>query len=281
MCNVNRPDGFCLSPDKAAIARAEPHYGEEPCISGIKGSGTIFFYGCNMRCVFCQNSIISRGFGGVINKKLYDSNELKNLMYNLGERGVHNINLVTPSHYIDIITETLDKINLNIPIIWNSSGYDNVIQLKKLYKKIQIYMPDLKYSSDEFSIKYSKAPNYTETAQNSILEMYRQCGKYKLDSEGIMQKGLIIRHLVLPGLLENTYGVIDWLYDNLPKNSFLFSLMGQFTPLAETSSKALELNRTLTYNEYYSAVEYMKRRGIINGYIQEPDSAGTDMIPEF
>ncbi|MBR2879356.1 MAG: radical SAM protein, partial [Oscillospiraceae bacterium] len=196
----NTSGGFCASPSLALISRAAPHFGEEPCISGTRGSGTVFFSGCNLRCVFCQNHGISRGGEG----KAMDAQGLRDIFLRLRDRGVHNINLVTPSHYSHLIAEALSGIKLGIPVVWNSSGYDSVETLRTLEGLIQIYMPDYKYSDPVLAQRWSKAADYPDVALAAIKEMYRQRGEFILDDEGIMQSGVLIRHLIMPGAAENT-----------------------------------------------------------------------------
>ncbi|MHB1154117.1 MAG: radical SAM protein [Eubacteriales bacterium] len=275
-CNTIRPHGFCGMPETIMIARAAPHFGEEPCISGTNGSGTIFFTGCNLRCLYCQNYSVSHEQLGYT----VTSEELRTVCLDLIGQGVHNINLVTPSHYISAI-DTVIGTGLPVPVIWNSSGYDSVHSLKMLRGKIQIYMPDMKYSSDFLGKIYSSVSDYVSAAGKAVLEMYHQVGRYKLDRYGIMQSGVLIRHLILPGQLQNTFGVIDWLRDTFPRGSVLFSLMGQYTPVEGISNRAPELDRKVTSEEYAEAVAYLESAGIEDGYLQEPDASGTEYIPEF
>lgn len=274
-CNIDRSanTGICGAGDNLKIARAGAHFWEEPCISGYGGSGTVFFSGCNMKCVFCQNyEISSGGFGKEISvgrlREIYDE-----LIFS----GVHNINLVTPTHYADRILESLDK-PLPVPVVYNSSGYDSVETLKKFQGKVQIYLPDMKYMYNEAAKKYSKAPDYPEVAKNAIREMFRQTGEAVLDDEGIMQRGVIIRHLMLPGELENTLDVIDWVADEF-NNKVIFSLMSQFTPNENCIYD--NLKNTVSHEEYMKAVDYMYLTGLENGYIQDFSSANKDFTPPF
>ncbi len=277
-CNVTRIDlqntGVCGVPDTIRVSRAALHHFEEPCISGEKGSGTIFFSGCPLKCIFCQNKEISLGCKG----QDISAEKLKELFSDLISQGAHNINLVTPTHYAHKVAEVLED-KLIVPVVYNCGGYENVDTLKMLEGKIDIYLPDLKYSDNSLAVKYSKAPNYFEIATKAILEMYRQVGDYVLDDNGIMQKGVIIRHLMLPDNLENTYGVIDWVADNFRKGSVKFSLMSQYTPLENYPYP--ELNRRVSKEEYQKAVDYMYLCGITDGYIQEPSSADSIYIPDF
>jgi len=255
------PGGICRSPSLPSIARAAAHYGEEPCISGSKGSGTIFFTGCNLRCVFCQNREISRGGAG----KTVSISRLREIMLRLRDEGVHNINLVTASHYADAVAEALSGIELGIPVVWNSSGYDSVEQLKKLEGLVQIYMPDYKYAKKELAKRYSMAEDYPQVAEAAILEMYRQTGPFVLDDEGLLRSGLIIRHLILPGQELNSMDVIDFVAESFPEDSVLFSLMAQYTPMPGLE-KYPELMSTVDSDTNRLLISYMQRRGINCGY---------------
>ena len=279
-CGALRSDkkgaGFCLSGAELRVARAAPHYGEEPCISGSRGSGAIFFTGCNLRCVFCQNHEISRGMGG----RALSVPELRDTMLRLRDEGVHNINLVTPSHYVRQIAEALSGLSLGIPVVWNSSGYDSVESLRMLEGLVQVYMPDFKYSDAELARRYSAAPDYPETAAAAIMEMFRQTGAYELDSEGILQRGLLIRHLILPGQELNTKEVISFIEENFRSGEVLFSLMSQYTPMPGLE-KFPELMQRVDAGTNRRLIGYMSRHGISEGYWQEPDSATDEMIPDF
>lgn len=277
-CQVDRNThlGYCRAPALPMIARAAPHFGEEPCISGTQGSGTVFFSGCNLRCVFCQNHEISRGRSG----KTVTVSRLRDIFHELQDQGVHNINLVTGSHYAHAISEALELADLHIPVAWNSSGYDSVETLKMLEGKIQIYMPDFKYSDPTLAKTYSAAANYPEIARAAIAEMYRQVGTYRMDSDGILQSGLLIRHLILPGKPTNTKGVIDTVTSLLPKGSFLFSLMSQYTPMPGLEGFP-ELQTTVTPALADFCYRYMLKKGIEDGYYQDRASATDEMIPDF
>lgn len=277
-CNIDRNArfGFCNVPEMPIIARAAPHFGEEPCITGTRGSGTVFFSGCNLRCVFCQNHEISRGTEG----KAVSVSRLKEIFLELQDQGVHNINLVTPSHYAYAIAEALDGINLHIPVAWNSSGYDSVETLKLLEGKIQIYMPDFKYSDPKLAKTYSAAPDYPQVATAAILEMFRQVGAYRMDDDGLLQSGLLIRHLIMPGKPTNTKGVIDTLSTLLPQGSFLFSLMSQYTPMLGLEQYP-ELQQTVTPALSEFCYRYMEKKGITDGYYQDVSAATDELIPDF
>ncbi len=277
-CNKTRENsgsvGVCGVINTIRIARANLHFFEEPCISGERGSGTVFFSGCPLKCIFCQNKEISLGLKG----EDISIEKLKLTFQKLIDKGAHNVNLVTPTHYVHKIAEALDE-KLSVPVVYNCGGYEKLDTLKMLENKIDIYLPDLKYSDDFLAIKYSKAPNYFETATNAIFEMYRQVGEYVEDENGIMQRGIIIRHLMLPKNLENTYGVIDWVADNFKKGSVKFSLMCQYTPLEKYPYP--ELNNRVSREEYQKAVDYMYLCGITDGYTQDHTSADSIYIPDF
>ena len=274
-CGADRSvsKGVCGAGDKIKIARAAPHFWEEPCISGYGGSGAVFFSGCNMKCVYCQYYEISSGcFGGEISTE-----RLKEIYKELISEGVHNINLVTPTHFSEEILKTLNE-PLPVPVVYNTSGYDSIGTLRSFEGKIQIYIPDMKYMSASLAQKYSGASDYPETAEKAIKEMFRQTGEFELDSEGIMKKGVIIRHLMLPGELENTLDVIDWVSSEFD-NKVMFSLMSQFTP--NENCKYKELQRRVTREEYEKAVDYMYLAGIENGFVQDFSSATSDYTPSF
>ncbi|MBR5234021.1 MAG: radical SAM protein [Clostridia bacterium] len=274
-CGADRSinTGVCSVGDKIKIARAAPHFWEEPCISGTKGSGTVFFSGCNMKCIFCQNYEISSGGNG----KVITPERLTEIYNELIEQGVHNINLVTPTHFSQQIIETLEK-PLPVPVVYNSGGYDSVETLRTFEGKVQIYLPDMKYMSSALAEKYSKAKDYPEVAKNAIREMFRQTGEFEFDDNGIMQKGVVIRHLMLPGQLENTLDVIDWVSDEFG-DKVIFSLMSQFTPNEKCTLP--ELQNTITQEEYNKAVDYMYLCGIENAYVQDFSSAKKEYTPPF
>lgn len=270
--------GFCGLPETgvARVCRAAPHFGEEPCINGARGSGAVFFAGCNLRCVFCQNHEISRGPVG----KALTAPELRDIFLKLRDWGVHNLNLVTPTHYSGVVAEALSGLDLGIPVVWNSSGYERVETLRRLEGLVQVWMPDLKYMDPALAARYSAAPDYPETAVAAIREMYRQSGPFELDDEGMLRRGLLIRHLVLPGAAENTLRVIDAVEDNLPAKRLLFSLMSQYTPMPGLE-RFPELQRRVTRVEYDRCRSYLEFSEIEHGFYQEMESAGEEMIPEF
>ncbi len=266
--------GFCRMGENPVVARAALHFWEEPPISGTNGSGTVFFSGCNLKCVFCQNEDISSGGFG----KEITIERLREIYFELINQGAHNINLVTGTHFVNAIAESL-KEPLPVPVVYNCGGYENPNALKLLENKVQIYLPDLKYANNNLALKYSAAPNYFETATNAIKEMYRQVGKCEFDKNGIMTKGIIIRHLILPNNIENTKKVIDWVKENFHNGEVLFSLMSQFTP--NKSCKIPELSRRLTQEEYDEIEDYLFDSGIEDGFMQELSSAKEEYIPPF
>lgn len=267
--------GVCMSPSLPVVARAAPHYGEEPCISGSRGSGTVFFTGCNLKCVFCQNREISRGQGG----RTVTVPELRDILLRLRDQGVHNINLVTPSHFIRPIAEALSALELGIPVVWNSSGYDSVESLRLLEGLVQVYMPDFKYWKPELAKRYAAAEDYPQAAKAAIKEMFRQVGPYELDESGILQKGLLIRHLILPEQDLNAMDVMDFAAEEFPPGSVLFSLMSQYTPMPGLE-RFPELQKPIDPELNDRLIRYMQRLGL-EGYWQEPDSATADQIPDF
>ena len=258
------------------VCRAAPHFGEEPCISGMRGSGAVFFAGCNLRCVFCQNRAISRGEAG----EPVSVPRLREIFRSLQEQGVHNINLVTPTHYTDVIAQALTGLDLRIPVVWNSSGYESVETLRRMEGLVQVYMPDYKYADRSLSARYSAAPDYPETALAAIREMYRQTGPFVLDGDGMLQRGLLIRHLILPGSPENTLRVIDAVEDNFPTEHVLFSLMSQYTPMPGLEDYPA-LQRPVSAEEYARCTSYLDFSAISRGYYQSPESATDEMIPAF
>lgn len=279
-CNAKREaladngKGFCNMGENPVIARADLHFWEEPPISGTKGSGTVFFTGCNLQCVFCQNEKISRGKFG----KEITVNRLKAVYKELIDKGAHNINLVTGTHFVNAIAESLCT-PLSVPVVYNCGGYESIESLKKLEGKVQIYLPDLKYTDNELAIRYSKAPDYFEAATAAIKEMYRQVGDYVINDDGIMQKGVIVRHLILPGQLDNTKAAIDWVAKNFNEGQILFSLMSQFTPINDCNIDSL--NRRLTQEEYDEIEDYLIESGIEDGFMQELSSASEEYVPPF
>ena len=273
-CQIDRENvsGFCGVGKNLTLAKATLHWGEEPILSSGKGSGAIFFSGCNLRCVYCQNYKVSRGFGKEISIK-----RLSEIFKELEDLGANNINLVTPTHFIDQILQAFELYKPQIPIVYNSSGYEKVESLKRLEGIVDIYLPDFKYSDNMLAQKYSKCPNYVETATNAILAMRRQTKDVVVD--GLMKSGLIIRHLMLPNAIDNTLGVIDWINENFSKDTYI-SLMGQYIPYGD-SFKFEELKRKIKPIEYKIAINRLYNYGFLNSFVQDLDSAQTTFIPEF
>ncbi len=279
-CNVVRTNGkvgFCLCGNKIKIAKYMLHHWEEPVISGKNGSGAIFFSGCSLKCVFCQNREISRQPKG----NEVTPQELADIILDLQKKGAHNINLVTPTHFADQIIEALDivKPKLKIPVVYNTSGYEKVETLQKLGGYVDIYLPDFKYYSSELSDKYSKAPDYFEVTSKALLEMYRQVGKVMLDENGIMQKGMIVRHLVLPSCRKDSIRVLEKLAKLVPVSDIKLSLMSQYTPEG-APEEYHELSRRVTTFEYNSVLEKTLELGF-DGFFQEKESATKTYTPEF
>ena len=276
-CGAERTEtkggGVCGMPSLPVVARAALHRWEEPCISGSGGAGTVFFSGCNLGCIYCQNDPISReNFGAAISVQ-----RLREIFRELKAQGAHNIDLVTPTHFTHIIAEALEE-DPGLPVVWNSSGYENVETLRMLEGKVQIYLPDLKYATAEAGEKYSRAPDYFEHAAAAILEMHRQVGDYELGEDGLLKKGVLIRHLMLPGELENTRCVIDWVAQNFREGEVLFSLMNQYTP--QKNAEGL-LKRRVTGAEYKAAKQYMMNCGVTDGFLQDSSSAEAHYTPDF
>ena len=276
-CNIDRDSvtGICGVPAAYKVARAALHFWEEPCISGEKGSGTVFFSGCSLKCVFCQNFEISRNaFGKEISEE-----KLIEIFKDLENQGAHNINLVNPTHYSAQLSETLRKYKPSIPVVWNTGGYDSVESLRRLDGLVDIYLADIKYVSESVSKKYSGAENYFSVASQAVLEMQSQVGENVFDENGIMKKGLIIRHLVLPGNVSQAFRVMDWVKENLPEDTIL-SLMSQYTPCGKACEYPT-INRRLSEREYDLVLDYAEKLDFENVFIQEIESSSKDFIPDF
>lgn len=280
-CGVNRLEGNkgrCKCDDKLKIALASLHMFEEPCISGENGSGTVFFSNCNLNCIYCQNYEISNLGKG----KEITATHLAEIFLKQQERKAHNINLVTPTMYVYQIIEAI-KIakskGLNIPIIYNSNGYENIETIKLLNGYIDVYLPDLKYYTNNLSKKYSKVDNYFETATKAIKEMYNQVGKAQFDENGLIKKGVIIRHLVLPNHIQNTKNILKWISDNMP-NDIYVSVMAQYFPTYKAKDDDL-INRKLNKKEYNEVLNYLYSLDLENGYIQELGSHEEEYVPNF
>ena len=285
-CNIDRSQnkGFCGACKKVTLGRAALDFYEEPSISGTAGSGAVFFCGCNLKCVFCQNEKISRGLIG----KEVSIERLSDIFLELQSQGANNINLVTPSHYVIEIKEALilsKEKGLNIPIVYNTSAYENVDTLRMLDGLIDIYLPDLKYMDDSLAIKYSGAPDYSGIAKDAIAEMYRQVGANEFDENCLMKKGVIVRHLLLPLGVNNAKEVVSYLYETYG-DSIYISLMNQYTPMEnETLKKAgekyPELLRKVTKREYERLLDFVLSLNIKNAYFQEGETASESFIPDF
>lgn len=278
-CKVNRYEniGRCKASANIKVALVSSHEFEEPPISGTKGSGTIFFSGCNLGCVYCQNYEISQGMYG----KEITVERLADIMLEQQERGVHNINLVTPTIYAYQIKEAIKiarQKGLTLPIVYNTSGYESVQTLKELEGYIDIYLPDFKYFDDELGKKYSNIKDYSKHVKEALLEMRRQV-KDSFDSEGIMKRGLIIRHMILPNNIQNTKDVIKWVKENLGKETII-SVMAQYFPTHKANEYS-ELNRKLIIEELQEVEEYLFEQDMINGYIQELEEDEQGYVPNF
>lgn len=266
--------GFCNAPNKLKIAKYMLHMWEEPIISGSSGSGAIFFSHCNLKCVYCQNEQISSGGEG----KEISEVEFINIMKELELKGAHNINLVTPTHYTEQIIEALKIYKPSIPVVWNSSGYENVDMVARLKDVVDVYLVDMKYMDNDLAFNLSKAKDYPEVCSKAILQM-RKNQPNDIVKDGIMQKGVIIRHLVLPNEVDNSFKVLDWISENLGKDTYI-SLMGQYTPcyLAKNMEK---YNRPLKPIEYKRVINRFNVLGFNNGFCQELSSASECFIPDF
>jgi len=280
-CRANRDrtaaQGFCRMPSEPVIARAGLHFWEEPVISGSRGSGAVFFSGCNLRCVFCQNYDIStRGVG-----KPVPVERLRQIYGELIDAGAHNINLVTPTHYTEAILSSLAE-PLPVPVVWNSNAYESVTELRRLRGKIQIFLPDFKYADNSIAGHYSAAPDYFEIATRAIDEMFEQTGPFEMGDDGLLKKGVIIRHLILPGQVRNSLAVIDYVRKRFRPGDVMFSLMHQFIPCGRVSETDFpELNRRLRPIEYKRVEHALFASGIEDGFVQDPESADQAFIPSF
>ena len=274
LCGVDRQageTGFCGAPPLPVVARAARHDWEEPCISGSRGSGAVFFSGCNLGCVYCQNREISRQIRG----RTLDVPALRELFARLRDSGVHNLNLVTAAPYADVIAEALET-PPGIPVVWNSSGYERPETLRMLEGKVDVYLPDMKYADDGLAFSLSGVTDYFETAKAAIREMYRQTGACRFDGEGLLTGGVLVRHLVLPGFLANSKDVLEWFAASFPKGEVLLSLMAQYTPNSFGGP-----DRRLREEEWQEVADYLYMLGIRSGYIQELSSAEGTYVPAF
>ncbi|MEY8403915.1 radical SAM protein [Oscillospiraceae bacterium 44-34] len=278
-CGAERTDtageGYCRMPALPVLARAALHLWEEPPISGTQGSGTLFFSGCSLGCVFCQNEKIShQDFGRAVTL-----DRLREICEALIAQGAHNLNFVNPTHYAHVLAALLEDWRPPVPVVWNSGGYDKAETLRMLEGKVNIYLPDLKYLDRETARRYSGASNYPETAQAAIREMVRQTGPCRFDDNGLLLKGTIIRHLILPGQVSQAKAVMDWVVREFGPGMVLFSLMSQYTPWGDLSAVP-ELNRRLRPGEIRAAREYMENLGL-PGFTQERTSAREEYTPPF
>lgn len=280
-CGINRlhdETGYCGAAGTIKIARAALHHWEEPCISGNSGSGTVFFSHCNLKCIYCQNHNISQcGFGMEVSIE-----RLSEIFLELQSQGALNINLVTPTHFVPQIIDALKlskEKGLTLPVIYNSSGYENVETIKSLSGYIDVYLPDIKYFDDKYAVKYSNAPGYFGFAKEAIKEMVRQVGEVTFNENGIIEKGVIIRHLMLPGLLFDSKKIIDFIFSEF-KNSVYISIMNQYTPIHKVKDFP-SLNKTLNPLHYESLINYALSLGVKNGFIQEEETCSESFIPPF
>ena len=283
-CKINRNEGKigrCKSTNKIKIALYSTHNFEEPCISGKRGSGTIFFSNCNLNCVFCQNYEISQEARG----KEIEIEDLAKIFLEQQKKKLENINLVTPTSYVPQIIEAIKiarKEGFNLPIVYNTNGYEKVETIKKLDGYVDIYLPDLKYAEDDLAKKYSKVDNYFDIATKAILEMQRQVGKPKLNKEGVMQKGIIVRHLVLPSHIENSKKVLKWIKENIYKENYV-SIMAQYFPCykAKEEKEYKDINRKLTKEEWKKIENYVEKLDFENGFIQELGEHEEEYVPKW
>lgn len=278
-CGVDRSQelGICRASDRFEISLAQLHHWEEPPISGTRGSGTIFFSHCNLRCRFCQNYGISQqGQGREVTPE-----RLLAIMLELEQQGAHNVNLVSPTHYSDQLLPVLERarVKLEVPIVWNSNGYEKVETIVRFEGLVQVYLPDLKYHSDELARACSSAPDYFRHASAAITEMKRQVGRNRYDEQGIIEKGLVIRHLVLPGHVEDSKKILTWIHDDLgPRTSV--SLMAQYYPV-HRAAELPGMDRRLSSEEYGDVRRRFDELGFEEGFAQEPSSASRDYTPDF
>lgn len=283
MCHADRTksQGYCQSGSQLKVARAALHQWEEPSISGTKGSGTVFFSGCSLRCCFCQNYKISQeGFGKTVTAK-----ELAHIFLNLQKQGAHNINLVTATHYLPGVTAALDLVKpfLSIPVVYNCGGYERVEVIEALKDYVDIWLPDIKYFDSALSARYSGAGDYFSRASAAILQMIAQTGAPVFDENGLMKSGVILRHMVLPGARQDSIRLLHWIARNLPAHQFYISLMSQYTPFyrAKETSDYPEIRRRITSFEYQKVVDTAIDLGLTSGYMQEKSSAKEEYTPPF
>ena len=270
--------GFCGVDSRIKIARADVHMWEEPCISGKRGSGTVFFSGCSLGCVFCQNYEISSGKGG----RYVTEDELCDIVLSLQEKGVHNINFVTPTHYTDSVLRVLDRIKhkLTVPVVWNTGGYERAETVERLSGYVDIFLPDMKYASSEVSQRYSSAPDYFENASRALLKMFELAGYPTFGEDGMMKSGVLVRHLVLPSNIKESFAVLDFLAKSFDKERLYVSIMRQYFP-CHRADEFPEISRKLTSLEYQRVTEYARGLGITHGFLQDKDCADAKYVPPF
>ncbi|MCR5456786.1 MAG: radical SAM protein [Clostridiales bacterium] len=279
-CNIDRnaKKGYCGETDAVRVARAALHQWEEPCISGTRGSGTVFFSGCNMKCVYCQNRVISEGKVGM----QISANRLAEIFCELMNQGAHNINMVTPTHFTVQIIEAIKlsrSKDMNLPIVWNTSGYETTETIEMLKGYVDVYLTDFKYMDSATSKKYSFCPDYPQVAKEALSAMVRQTGKVELDENGIIKKGVVVRHLLLPGHVEESMRVLEYLHSEYGDDVYI-SIMSQFTPNGHLE-KYPEIDRKVTKYEYDKLVNYADDIGIVNAYVQDGSAAKESFIPDF
>lgn len=267
--------GVCRMTDRVKIARAAPHHWEEPVISGTRGSGAVFFSGCTLGCVFCQNTQISHENHG----REITAVQLRQCFEQLVEQGCHNINLVTATHFLPTVIEALTP-KLPVPVVYNCGGYERVETLKRLEGLVDIYLPDMKYSNAALAAELSGAADYVPTAQAAIKEMFRQTGRVRHGADGMLEKGVIVRHLILPGQVDNSLGVLEWIGQTFAPGQILFSLMSQYVPCGKAKHMP-GLDRPVTRDEYDGVLSYMELLGIEDGFTQEFSSASEEYIPDW
>ena len=270
-----RGEGYCRMPEMPVLARAALHHWEEPPISGTRGSGTVFFSGCPLGCVFCQNEEISHQDRG----RAVTLERLGGICDELIAQGAHNINFVTPTHYAHVVKRLLEEHPLPVPVVWNTGGYERVETLRGLEGKVDVYLPDLKYMDGETAGRYSAAADYPEVATAAIREMVRQVGACETDEHGLLKKGVVIRHLLLPGQLAGAKAVMDWTAREFPSGTVLFSLMSQYTPWGR-AKEFPEIDRRLRGSEIRAAQQYMDALGL-DGFVQDGESAEREYTPDF
>ncbi len=283
-CHVNREvqAGACHVGAQVLVARAALHMWEEPCISGENGSGAVFFSGCSLGCVFCQNREISKGQAG----KIVSVERLAEIFFELKNKGANNINLVTPDHYVPSVCEAIERAKENgidLPFVYNCSGYERVESLRMLDGLIDVYLPDFKYWESETAAMYSKAPDYPHVAKEAIVEMVRQVGSCRFDADGRIEKGVIVRHLLLPGKVREAKQIVAYLYKTYGDDIYL-SLMNQYTPGADADERFSpfpELKRKVTEREYERLIDYAIEIGVTNAFMQEGETASESFIPAF